>query len=353
MPTLTQINKIHRSVNNIREALNILQFRQIDGNLFNMLPYSPDREGLLQIERLIVEQLQDRWSVSADGVLQEIDDMIKSITTFPLTNDVIDEQILPVIAQRLGPNLVDEALLKNITQLGIDTNLHGKLKTSIATGLLEPEFYGVDYAAQEWLRRDTLYWVNNFYDRHLGSKIADIAKDVGIEQGLGRYELARELVSQLGDQFQKPLHYWEIVGSAATVRGSHAGGVIQAHQLGITRMTRYTSSDERVCFVCGPMHGLVWETSKSYDLVNQLIEAEQPEDVKDITPWILWDPKKEWTDKSGIKRIGGSYYKKPGTGKRRYYLGDNLTNPYYLQSHGLSELPVHGDCRCEDVPEVS
>lgn len=321
---------------------------QLRGWTPNPLPWPISEAGFKALERALVLALQRKWNQSTEEALATLDRrmddlLLKHGNNLSLVHDEVSEELADILGRELAE---DPELVETVAAAVADSELFGKVQAELQLHRDYPRSSAPDPKAVEWLRNDTMFWIRENYDRQLGSTLADLSRKVGLEQGLGRRELGRALLTAYDRRFKSHAYYWEVVGSAAVSRGRHAGQVLTYSELGVETWTWNAAMDERTCEVCMRLDGQVFSVAQSVSRLDSLMSAKNPEAAKEQAPWINWDPKREWTD-NGRPVRGSAYYKLPSTGNERHYLDAKLTDGKHLQDKGLGDGgQAHGGCRC-------
>lgn len=80
--------------------------------------------------------------------------------------------------------------------------------------------------------------------------------------------------------------YWRLIASAAASRGFHYGYTKAAEVLGYTDYQFVAVVDDKTSDVCLAMNGKRFKISAAVDIMERVAEAENPDDFKNITPWL-------------------------------------------------------------------
>ena len=257
----------------------------------------------IQLERKLTSELIKNWRESYDEALREI---------FRQIPEEISQQAVEIITQGLAVSLgqsfgssqkVSEELRKYITR----AYQAGKSEFAVKSSLKLPDLRAIDI-----LTRHNCYWIGEHYGKRVGKKIAKLTQDA-ISEGLGRKELAEELRAELGGK-SEGYKYWDVVSSAALVRSRSFGCVAGMVEAGITEYEILAMGDERMCPICGEMHGRTFSVSETQKVIDSVLDIKSPEQFKEAMPWQTVPP----TGVSSAK----------------------------LLADGMSIPPFHGRCRC-------
>lgn len=205
-------------------------------------------------------------------------------------------------------------------QAGTIRGIRWPEKTGASKGFIDSATaapYSVfDQRADEWLAKDTLFWVGQAWDNKLGQDIADGARGA-LEHGFGRRDLSAYLRDTL-TQFDRPDAYWDVVSSAAIVRGRSYGAVSGFQHAGVKELRFVAMGDERTSDVCLEMNGKVFPVSAAIRAAAAAMAAKTPDEMKDAHPWVTL------SDVQGL-------------------------DPATLAAAGIILPPLHGNCRSRVV----
>jgi SPP1 gp7 family putative phage head morphogenesis protein len=204
-------------------------------------------------------------------------------------------------------------------------------------------------------------YVRNQYGRVLASTSEKARKIVesGLKRGLGSKEIAAELnksISRIWGDGTK--NYLDIIAGVFVNRARTFGQLSSFDEAGITRYEFFAVLDEVTSNVCRFMHGRVFEVGTALRQFQKSEEADDPEDVKKIMPWL----------REGKDRKTGDtvlYYKKGADGRpvrvatvARSGVGEADDLGKYrkawtdrqLGKAGVTMPPLHGRCRSTVIP---
>lgn len=237
----------------------------------------------LPFENAMVELLLTKWGSATDAAIESalshlaanagelLDSEIAAI--LQIMRDEIDSAFTAQVASELPP-LVTGAYQK------------GK-KDALKRFKINAIFGEFDDRAAEWLNDHHMYWVGNYYDKHVSSQMSSFVAEK-MQQGLGRSEIGKELASFFEGYpgiGAKPESYWR--GFAANgMNRTRNFGLIQGYQeIGITELVVRAIIDERTSPICREMNGKVISIEAAVAQRDRLMQAQNPEDVKVISPW--------------------------------------------------------------------
>ena len=87
----------------------------------------------------------------------------------------------------------------------------------------------------------------------------------------------------------KDTAYWNVVANAATSRAYHYGLLRGGLVSGYTGVRFIAILDERTSDICRALSGVTWPLYQAMDLMERVAQAETPDEVKNITPWVKAD----------------------------------------------------------------
>lgn len=302
-----------------------------------------DRSTFDDYELALIDKLVNTWNTAVDDGLKSFVAMMNDLNT-EVTEETITQLILPHLDDNIGEAFYASDKVRKAVKQNIERSWKsGKVYAAQKVGMLAPQARFIDRQAQEYLQRDTRFWLRHRWDSHIRERIAKTAKEVGIDQGLGRREVGRAMAQAFKGVCSENPYYWEVVGSAATQRAKTWSHYVTMDQMEFEESTWLTMGDERVCGICGPLDGTVFRVAKAIENIEACMTAKDPFEARNISPWIAWDSKKE-------KPYTNKYDKDGNITGRSYFAADKLSDGKYLQNNkGVNGPPVHGGCRCDLV----
>jgi SPP1 gp7 family putative phage head morphogenesis protein len=214
-----------------------------------------------------------------------------------------------------------------------------KAKAPKAT--IDPVFDVVDRDAIKALQRSQVFWVGDFYNKNLASKMRKMIAELMILHGQNRDVAGRELERMLTGRFStielpsgwkgSARAYWESTAANIATTARAQGQVRSFSKLGVEYYEIVNPIDERTCEVCSHMDGKVFRTDAGMGLANAIVGAKSPAAVKDTKPWLGTSALRAISPKAGL----GSF-----------------KDSKALHGSGQSLPPFHFRCRCTvDVTE--
>ena len=257
----------------------------------------------IQLERKLTSELLKNWRENYETALKELFSQLPVELSSQAT-EIITQRLAESLGQSFGSSQkVRDEFRKYITR----AYESGKSEFSAKSDLSLPDIRAIDV-----LTKHNCYWLGEHYGKHIGPKIAELTQDA-LRDGLGRDELAKELRESLGGKVGG-YKYWDVVSSAALVRSRSFGCISGMVEAGITEYEILAMGDERMCPICGEMHGKTFSVLSTREVIERTLGITDPEKFKEAMPW----------------------HTEPPTG-----VGNDK-----LVADGMSIPPFHGRCRC-------
>ncbi len=165
------------------------------------------------------------------------------------------------------------------------------------------------------IRRHHVFWVGDFYTEQLSRRIAGVTEDVILNQGLSFRAASAELGPVLGREFGivaggqtafaptiparyagNPEFYFRQLSSVAAQQ-ARVFSKVEGFQQAEVITYRLTNPDDKATgLICQQMSGQVFTVEVAVNHVDKFLDAESPEDIKKIQPWISGEVIKEALD---------------------------------------------------------
>jgi SPP1 gp7 family putative phage head morphogenesis protein len=177
----------------------------------------------------------------------------------------------------------------------------------------------------------------------------------GVGEGLGRDEIAKRLIKELPDMWQKyGFNYARTVAANSVSRARSYSEVSSYASAGITYLEVMAMLDERTTDQCRAMDGTIIEVSTALDHQIAASNVPTPEDISKVSPFLVPRTNKNTGDRelfiqgttkkfatigrSGVGNLDdrGSFSKQMSTSK--------------LNRSGVTMPPYHHQCRTMTVP---
>jgi len=145
-----------------------------------------------------------------------------------------------------------------------------------------------DHLAERYLRLSTANFIRDHYGVRR-DELAATARDVvarGLEQGLGRAEIARDLNTALGSTVMRGDSYWQLI-AGQFVNSARTFSEIGAFQEAGVQSYAFTAVlDEVTTDECRFYDGQIFPLSGAIAARDQLSTLTNPNDVYNVAPWV-------------------------------------------------------------------
>jgi hypothetical protein len=257
----------------------------------------------------------EEWIVAQKKGLAAARAYIEAVQSTMMQDEIA--VVLGILRDHIGPEMATP-LRAGLLDLFGKSYVAGKNIVTEAMPSIDISFGLMDKTAVNWLTDHHLYWIGNYYDKNLSGAIANTVAD-GMAQGFGRKEIGKMLGSFFEDYPgvpMKPANYWQGLAANAMSRSRNFGAIGGFDEAGFTQYEIFSAGDERVCEICSEMDGKTFSVASAMGQRQQLINCTNPEDVKQVAPWI-----------SSVDQIISR-------------------SSMELQAAGIGMPPFHGQCRC-------
>ncbi len=176
----------------------------------------------------------------------------------------------------------------------------------------------------------------------------------GLEAGLDRYDIAKQLSAELGDLGRSDAYY-QMVASTYVARARSWSTLRSYDEAGITAYEWSAVTDEISCDTCRLLDGRVFPVAPSLARMHQADLLDNPEEISNHQPWARTgiNPAGErvvFYEASG-RRQTLARVDESGVGKKDAkgsFSGAKTSSQ--MQAAGIGIPPVHGHCRCVILP---
>lgn len=229
------------------------------------------------------------------------------------------------------------------------------------TGLaISADFNAIDRRAIDYVTRANSLFVRDEYGRRIEALGLEARRVVarGLEQGLGRAQLAEDLAAAAGASLtRRSQSYWEII-AASFVGESRSLSQLSAYaEAGISRYVISSVLDEHTTDTCRFLDGKVIRTDDGLRAFDRLETSDDPLAIKQVRPWVRErsgeDGKRVLVfDRAGERSVL-AVVERSGVGVR----DDRGTYSQALSGRelapaGIGFPPFHGLCRSSTIPHV-
>lgn len=203
-----------------------------------------------------------------------------------------------------------------------------------------------------FVRKSESNFVRDQYGRR-SDELSQRARGIvaaGLEQGLGRDEIATDLSAGLASIVNRGKPYWEVVAMSFANRGRTYTQLAAFEDAGVERYRFDAILDEVTSHVCRFMAGREFRVARALERIAEVEQAGDPEAIADLQPWMRvgsdGDGNQVLFYERGGRRQLVAQIDEPALGRRdeagRYSRA--LTNDQ-LEAAGLVAPPLHGRCR--------
>lgn len=286
--------------------------KKLFGNAANI---KPDEKSAIRVEQALTNTLLSAWDDQSRAGIQLLSGALDAWKG-PITADNI-KGLVQIADGTLGTGFAHKTSAEVCELVGA-AYLLGRKITGLEIGI-RPNFELADLQAFNVLGQHAMFWIGNYYSSSLGHTIASAVMDLALKQGLGRAEVGRELETKLGHIFKdKGSAYWKGLAATTVTRARALGGVQSMIEAEVEDYEIIAMGDERMCPLCGHMHGKVFRVEDAAALRDAMLTASNPEEIKQLHPWLKLEAVEGWDENK-------------------------------LASEGLSLPPYHFNCRCTYV----
>jgi SPP1 gp7 family putative phage head morphogenesis protein len=203
-----------------------------------------------------------------------------------------------------------------------------------------------------FVRRSESHFVRDQYGRRadeLGQRARDIVAS-GLERGLGRDDIVRDLSSALAASTGRTKAYWEVVATSFANRGRTYTQLAAFDEAGIERFRFEATLDQATSNVCRFMHGREFAVSRAMQRFEDVEQANEPEAIADLQPWVQVGADDDGNQVLFFKRGGRRHLvghvdeSAVGQSDRVGRYSRAMTSDQ-LEASGVSVPPLHGRCR--------
>lgn len=265
----------------------------------------------------------------------------------------VPAKIIPPVTQKLE---VSGPLTVKGTRKGVRRGLKATLAAQIGIDMSLRDQRIIDhlvgsqalFVKNEWGARSALF---SDMSRRI---VAD-----GLDQGLGRDAITDNLNKRLNASLgiTRSRNYWNVIAGAFTNRSRTFAQLSSFSEAQIDRFIFEAILDEATTNQCAFLHGKKFSVQRGLDRFDKVEAAKDPEDVKDLQPWIR-EGRNEDGDKilftqnragerTFVANVAESRVGTQGQGK----FSNGISNES-LSEMGANTPPLHGLCRSTIVADV-
>jgi len=246
----------------------------------------------------LAEVITELWLMAGDDILEHIASFLSGTGKFTLKDfeeidRIADQSMRTAFGTNLNP-VVQQATI----------SAYGKGLDEIRAGLSK-SFTLVDQRAISFIHDHHMYWSLNHYSSHTTERIKRLA-DQAISSGMSRRDAGKFFARTIGEELKRDAAYWELTADAITTRARSFSNIAAFEELGVERYIISIVDDHRTSDICLYLGGKEVEVTneqgekevlqlkeheRRFDVADaakirdRMIEAETPEEAKEIMPW--------------------------------------------------------------------
>lgn len=232
------------------------------------------------------------WDRNTDEAAAALEDAIQEAT---LAESDAGEEITDSEVQRLIGQL--RPFLSQNMQQEVSDGLRQGIEASYTIG---QETISVEAAVsvsvkdrqlKNFLQDNATFWIGNHYDQQVQERIQEAADNVlSTDEGtLGRRKAAQKFRETFEGEFQKSESYWQLLANDVTTKSREFGRVEGMVKAGIEEYAIDAILDRRTSDICRFLDGKVFEVEDAVEQRERFIEADEPQAIKEISPWLEAD----------------------------------------------------------------
>jgi len=246
-----------------------------------------------RVEQKINQIIQQAWTAQTEKAYKEAVKLLKKYGNelTELNAQAIAEGIAPAMSNELVQIVADKGLVDHVhyayDMAGQRTAAWLKLPYALTF---------VDQQAKDWLSKDTVYWIGNFYDHFIREAVTKTVIQYAVEEGQNYWTTGQRIKEVLAGTYEIPPKYlpttyvraeayWQLVSCEAVTRATVFGSIEPMLAADVEEYEILTAEDERVCPLCGRMHGKKFKIGHAVKLRDKFLGAKTPEAVKTAHPW--------------------------------------------------------------------
>jgi len=277
-----------------------------------------------EVQGLLEEALQQEWDRATRQALESTLGTLRR-GQGPVTEEDVQQllgELRPFLSRQLERGVTD-----TVGQAVTASYLIGQ--EEVATELAAT-LNVTDRRVQNFLQDNALFWIGNHYDQQVQDRIGEAADEVfENEDGvLPRREAGEKFREAFEGEFQKSTSYWRLLANDVTTKSREFGRVEGLVKADIDRYMIDAVLDRRTTAICRALDGREFRTGDAVEQRDQLVQADDPEAVKDQSPW----PRERKTEDGEAVAVHD--------GERLSEMSNEE-----LANSGILLPPFHGNCR--------
>lgn len=139
--------------------------------------------------------------------------------------------------------------------------------------------------------RSTKYYTNTYFNRFVVPSLQNLVQREFIEGAAD--PAAYQKIQKALDSRLKSVPYWRTVANAAASRSYHYGVMKAGQANGMRGYELVAIMDDRTSHICRDLDGKQFWIEDAVHLIERTAMAEDPEEVKELQPWLKYDDIKD------------------------------------------------------------
>jgi SPP1 gp7 family putative phage head morphogenesis protein len=213
-----------------------------------------------------------------------------------------------------------------------------------------------DLDAEKYIRASYSNMITNAYGERVDA-LASMARDIvsnGLEQGLGRDDIANDLNRALGDRLMRGRSYWQVVATSFMNTARTASNLNAFADAGITLYRFEAVMDEATTDQCRFYHDQVFSVGAAINTMNAQMRATSIEGLQNTNPWVRVGRDSDGGQYMYVERDGErtriADIESSGVGTQEAGTYTNAKSSTALEGMGVPYPPLHALCRSTIVP---
>ncbi len=212
-----------------------------------------------------------------------------------------------------------------------------------------------DRDAERYIRGAFSNMVTNAYGERIDA-LASSAREIvanGLELGLGRDDIARDLRAAMGDTLMRGQSYFQVVATSFMNTARTASQLNAYADAGVQQYRFEAVMDEATTDQCRFYHDQVFDVGAGVAAMNATMRASTLEQLQETNPWVRTgrdaDGDFMYIMRNG-EQVQVARIESSGVGTQSAGTYSAGMSPAQLSSAGIPWPPLHGNCRSTIVP---
>lgn len=222
---------------------------------------------------------------------------------------------------------------------------------------IHPSFDLADEKAVHFLAHSQAHYVTN----KLGQRVEEasgIARKIvanGLDAGLDKYDIGKQLASALSEKIDRTDSYWRMLASVYVARARTYSQLKGYAEAGISAYQWESVLDAVTSQHCRFMHGRVFPAAAGLGKIGEVEDSDDPESVKTTLPWMSMGKTAAGDAALFYKQSDGSRrmvcrVAEPGVGDGGIGKYTHALSNQQLLAAGICMPPAHAHCRSVTLP---